>query len=160
LLGRHIETGEIVHKSNDWFMDEIRACIGYHGLSGVKSNLERRRAIAALYGELLANQPGIRVVQPAENSKSSYYQFAVHLDHVIDRAELIKRLKSKHGVSAKRIYLPTHKEIIFDYLDQSGLEKTEKALDHSLCLPMHLALSDDDVRTAALALIEEVRNLR
>jgi dTDP-4-amino-4,6-dideoxygalactose transaminase len=32
LLGRHIETGEIVHKSNDWFMDEIRACIGYRGV--------------------------------------------------------------------------------------------------------------------------------
>ena len=99
-------------------------------------------------------------MQPSENSKSAYYQFAVHLDPAIDRAELIKQLKSKHGVSAKRIYLPTHKEMIFDYLDQPGLEKTEQALDHSLCLPMHLALTDDDVQTVAEALIEEVRNLR
>jgi perosamine synthetase len=160
LLGRHIETGEVVHKSNDWFMDEIRACIGYHGLTDIENNLARRREIAAHYTELLANQPGIRVVQPPENGKSSYYQFAVHLDHEIDRTELISRLKSKHGVSAKRIYIPTHKEMIFNYLDQDGLEQTEKALDHSLCLPMHLALSDDDVRTAANGLIEEVRNLK
>ena len=36
-------------EGNDWFMDEIRACVGFHQMNDLKKILNRRRKIAKIY---------------------------------------------------------------------------------------------------------------
>jgi perosamine synthetase len=158
LLGRDIETGDIVRVGNDWFMDEIRACVAYYQFQELGQFLERRRVIAERYRQGFANQPGLRLLPLEDGNLPAYYQFVVHLDPSIDRDGVGNALKEKHGIGAKRIYIPLHQEEIFKQYDDGTLKRSEEALNHSLCLPMHFQLTDDDVDQVIAATIGEVRD--
>ncbi|HUT49664.1 MAG TPA: DegT/DnrJ/EryC1/StrS family aminotransferase [Alphaproteobacteria bacterium] len=156
-FGKQEDTGEIVHYGNDWFLDEIRACIGYHHSGELTTQVARRREIASIYQSCLANQPGIRVLDIPNGNAPAWYQFPVFLDPTIDRKSLMSTMKQVHGVEVKGIYKPTHQEQIFRALDDGTLKSTEKVLHGSLCLPMHVQLSDAEVTRIAGALVVEIR---
>jgi len=157
IFGKEEGTGEIVHYGNDWFLDEVRACIASHQTSDLDSQLRRRRDIATIYRAALANQPGFRLLDVPEDCRPAWYQFALFLDSEVDREALAERLKTGHGIEAKGIYKPAHQEHIFRKFDDGSLTATEDALHRSLCLPMHAGLTDEGVEAIAAALITEVR---
>jgi perosamine synthetase len=159
LLGRCTNgSGEICLEGNDWFMDEIRACIGYYQLQEINSNLERRRMIAKKYNNLFFNHPKIRIFNQGDNNEPAYYQYVIIIDPSINRDSLIKKLKSKYGISSKRIYLATHQEPIFQDLefDVATLQQTEETLDSSLCLPIFCTMTDTEVNNVAKSLLSEI----
>ncbi len=160
VFGKQEGTGEIVHYGNDWFLDEIRACIGYHHTSQLNIQIAYRRALAARYCERLANQPGIRMLDVPPSSAPAWYQFPIFLDPGIDRSALMEALKATHGIEAKGIYKPTHQEQIFRCFDDGSLKTTEDVLHRSLCLPMHPAVSDADADRIAEAVVLEIRKQR
>ena len=157
IFGKEAETGEIIHLGNDWFLDEIRACIAFHHAGELQTQVARRQAIAARYQHGLTNQPGLRLLDVPEGSEPAWYQFPIFLDDGIDREVLSKCLKAKHNFEAKGIYKPTHQEKVFQYLDDGTLKKTERMLARSLCLPMHVGLSDADADAIASATAAEIR---
>ena len=158
LFGKEEGTGEIVHYGNDWFLDEIRACVGYHHTTELEMQVARRREIATLYDTNLANQPGLRLVNISSASAPAWYQFPVFLDRAVDRDALAVALKTVHGIDAKGIYKPVHEEQVFRQYDDGTLKMTEDILCRSLCLPMHTAMSDADALRVADALVNEIRN--
>jgi dTDP-4-amino-4,6-dideoxygalactose transaminase len=156
-FGRNLDAGEVVREGNDWVMDEFRACVAVAQFGEFDAMLARRRAIAGLYQRALANQPGLRLPFVPDNVEHAYYQFPVFLN---DRAAAVragKALAEKHGIQAKRIYLPVHEEKMFAQYDDGSFRGAEDMLHRSLCLPMHAALSDDDIERASAALVAEVR---
>jgi dTDP-4-amino-4,6-dideoxygalactose transaminase len=157
LFGRSVNGGAVVREGNDWFLDEFRACVAGAQLGEFEAMLARRRALAARYALALANQPGISLLDVPANAQHAYYQFPVFLDLRLDAAAIGQALKDKHGVEAKRIYLPVHQEAIFREYDDGTLKQAEAMLLRSLCLPMHPGLSEDEVERAAAALVAEVR---
>lgn len=156
LFGRSVETGEVVREGNDWFLDEFRACIAGAQLADLDTMLSRRRAIGRRYHDVLANQPGISLID-APIETNAFYQFPVFLDKRVNAAELGKALGQKHGIQAKRIYLPVHEEKIFHEYDDPSLKVTEDVLHRSLCLPMHPELTDSEIERIGAALVGEVR---
>jgi perosamine synthetase len=157
IFGKEAASGEIVHLGNDWFLDEIRACVAFHHTGELNAQVVRRQAIAGRYQERLANQPGLRLLDVPSGSAPAWYQFPIFLDETLDRDALIKILKSDYDIETKGIYKPTHQEKIFKYLDDGTLKKAEHALNRSLCLPMHAGLSDGDVDAVADATAREIR---
>lgn len=157
MFGKDETTGEIVSYGNDWFLDEIRACIAYHHAGELEAQVARRRELAAEYHENLANQPGLRLLDVSEGNAPAWYQYPIFLDPAIDRQALVDTLKKKHGIEAKGIYKPAHQEQIFRRLDDGSLRTTEAVLNHSLCLPMHAGLDDAAVPRIAAATVEEIR---
>lgn len=157
VFGKEAESGEIIHLGNDWFLDEIRACVAFHHTGELEAQVARRRAIAARYQAGLANQPGLRLLDVPKGSEPAWYQFPIFLDESIDRDALIDCLKSKHGFETKGIYKPTHQEKVFRNFDDGTLENTERTLAHSLCLPMFSGLSDDDADFIARMTTAEIR---
>lgn len=157
LFGKDEQTGDIVRPGNDWFLDEIRACVGAHHVEDLDDQLARRRAIAERYTRLLANQPGVRTLPLAPASRPAWYHYTVFVDDRIDYAALAGRLKADHGIATKRIYKPTHHETLFRYLDTGTLRATEHTMDRSLCLPLFVDLTDDEVDYVAAAVIAEMR---
>ncbi len=157
LFGKQAETGEIIHLGNDWFMDEIRACVGYHQARELGQQLERRRGIARRYHQRLANQPGLRLLQIPDDNLPAWYQYAVFLDRRLDRGALVDALRENHKIQTKAIYRPTHEEQVFRQLDDGTLGKAADTLHQSLCLPMFFELTDEQSDIVASALIEEVR---
>jgi perosamine synthetase len=157
VFGKDEGTGEVVHYGNDWFLDEIRACVGTHHMSVLTEQLAHRRSLADGYGAGLANQLGIRLLDVPVGCAPSWYQYPVFLAEGIDRAALMAALKEKHGIEAKGIYKPTHEEQLFRGLDDGTLKNTEDVLHRSLCVPMHAELAPADVDGICRALVSELR---
>jgi perosamine synthetase len=157
VFGKEAATGDIVHLGNDWFLDEIRACVACHHTGELSTQVAHRQAIAGRYQESLANQPGLRLLDVPVGSAPAWYQFPVFLDDKLDRDALIKIMKKNHNIEVKGIYKPTHHEKVFKYLDDGTLKSAERILGRSLCLPMHAGLSDDDVDHVATATAREIR---
>ncbi len=154
------ETQAIDGLGNDWFLDEIRACVAQHQLALLDEQLARRRAVAAAYDAALAGTPGLRLLHLPQGNLSSYYQYPVFLDQGIDHAALTKALAANHGVQAKKIYVPTHEENCFRHLDDGSLGRTAATLHASLCLPVYVTMSDEEIRTVTDGLKAELAVLR
>lgn len=156
LFGRENNAGPVVKEGNDWFMDEIRACIGYFSLQELDRALARRRDIARMYDEKLAGLPGLRFLRLPEGNLPSWYHYTVFLDDSIDYPRLAKSLKEKHGIPTKIIYVPLHTEPLFRDLDDGTLRQTEAALDRSFCLPLFVDMTDAQVDEVAHAVAQEL----
>jgi perosamine synthetase len=127
LFGKDLGTNEVVDLGNDWFLDEIRACIGYHQLSELSENISRRREIAQKYAGLLKTKMGMNLLNVPKENNPSYYQFPIFLDRAIDTQGLIEKLKNEYGIESKVIYLPCHKEKVFRKYDDGTLSRTEES---------------------------------
>lgn len=156
-FGMDLETGEIKYVASDWFMDEIRACIGYHSYEQLAAQHRRRQEIAARYYDVFRNQPGLTLLDVPEGNIPAWYQFPVFVDSNVDRDALSKALKAKHGIASKRIWSPTHLEAPLRQFDLGDLLMTEATFGRSLCIPMYPGLSDEQVDAVAAAVIEEIR---
>ena len=53
IFGRNINKPGVSLEGNDWFLDKIRACIGYHQLLDFKNNFKRRKKYQYFIIELL-----------------------------------------------------------------------------------------------------------
>lgn len=139
------EDGEITHLGNDWFLDEVRAAVGFHHAAELESQLERRREIAARYNAQLNSTKGISLPQIPDTLMPAWYNYFILLDHAASRPKLTKILAETDGISTKQIYKPVHQEKVFRHLDDGTLLKTEDVLNRALCLPMFVGLSNDDI---------------
>lgn len=140
---------------NDWFLDEIRCCVARHQLAELPTQLVRRREIAALYTRELAGTPGITLLDLPAGNLPSYYQYPVFLDPGRDHAALLAAMKARE-IEAKKIYPPTHQENVFRHLDDGSLGRTEAALNTSVCLPLFVEMTDEQVLAVAGALKAEL----
>ncbi len=156
IFGKKEGTNDIVHYGNDWFLDEIRACVGYHHTEDLDEQVARRREIANRYCAMFANQPGIQLLNLPDGSEPAWYQFPIFLDAAIDRELVIEKLRDTHNIEAKGIYRPIAHEEIFSDLNDGSLQSAEQTLLRSLCIPMHAGLSDSDIERVAAAVISEI----
>ena len=116
-----------------------------------EDNAERRR-LCALYSELLDGQAGIDVVPMAPDCEPSRHLFQVR---VADRDDVLASLNDRGiypGVhyrdnSEYRVYAP--------YVGETP--RARAASDSLISLPLHLGLTDDDVRRVCATLIDIVQ---
>jgi dTDP-4-amino-4,6-dideoxygalactose transaminase len=136
-------------------IDDVRAAIGLVQLDKLKEILARRKAVAARYGELLANVEGLEL--PCEDDadhERSWFVYVVALPDGTDREGVISALE-EHGVQTAR-YLPCiHLQ---PYMrERFGFEEglcpvAEAASRRTLALPFHTQLGEDDQVYVAAAL--------
>lgn len=155
LFGKESESGEIVHLGNDWFLDEIRACVAAHQVAGLADQLARRRAAATYYWRRFANRPGLRVLSPADAHAPAWYQYPVFLDAAFDHDRIVAALKAEN-IAAKRIYKPVHREAVFRGFDTGTLGAAETMLERSLCLPMFGDITEQETAAVADALLRAI----
>ena len=160
LFGKDPQTKLIHHLGNDWFLNEINACVGYHHLLELNDSITKRIDIAEKYRNALSRLSGISMLNIPEGNQPSYYQFPVFLDAMIDRQKLIDSLKQKYQINTRGIYKPCHEERVFLQYNDETLNKTEHTLNRSLCLPMFVQVTDDEIRYVADSFIEELKRIR
>lgn len=163
LFGRCENDGsKVCLEGNDWFMDEIRACIGLDQLNNLNDNLENRRKVANLYNKKLDLHPAISTFKTSKTNQPSYYLYFVTLDKSIDRSKVISMMINMFNVSTKRIYKPTHMEEIFcniSCVDKNTLKVTEDILSRTLCLPMFHQITTKQVCYISDSLIKCIDKL-
>ena len=132
-------------------MDEMRAAYGLLNLKQVDAAIEVRRQVAVKYREALSNVDGITFFDDMPGVKHNYSYFPIFVDaekYGMTRDELYFKMKEQN-VLGRRYFYP----LISTFSTYRGLESAKpenlpnahKMADSVICLPMHHALSEEDV---------------
>lgn len=133
-------------------MDEVRAAYGLLNLKQVDAAIEARQKVANAYREALRNVKGIRFFDDMPGVKHNYSYFPIFINEAeygTSRDALYKKLKSQ-GILGRRYFYPListfepYRE--YPTAAAENLPIATRVADQVLCLPMHHALSDDDVK--------------
>ena len=151
-------------------MDEMRAAYGLLNLRQVDAAIEARKQVAKQYVDALQDVHGIKIFQSMVDSFASnlspltsnlnYSYFPIFVDeeqYGISRDALYEKMKA-NNVLGRRYFYP----LITDFdpykdipsANPANLPVANKIANQVICLPMHHALSDEDVKRV----IDCVRN--
>lgn len=133
-------------------MDEIRSAYGLLNLRQVDAAIEARHQVAIKYREALRGVEGITLFDDMPGVKHNYSYFPIFVDaekYGMTRDELYFKMKEQN-VLGRRYFYP----LISEFSTYRGLESARpdnlpnahKIANTVICLPMHHALSDEDVR--------------
>lgn len=127
-------------------MHEFSAALGILQLQQIEKNIEKRKAVDAMYREGLKKIPGIRchTLPAPQKSNYSYFPIFVEDNYPFTRDELYKQLKA-NGVNVRRYFYP----LITKYeVYKNNFSKTKFAMEASkrvLCLPLFDAITDTEI---------------
>ncbi len=119
-------------------MNDIEAAIGLAQLELLDGENARRREIARLYRDNLADVPGVMLPPVSDDRESSYHLFPIRVDR---RNELVDRLRKK-GIATGVHYRRNDEYRMYQRTELPG---AEHFTNHVMSLPMHLYLEDQDV---------------
>lgn len=143
-------------------MDELRAAYGLLNLQHVDSAIAVRKRVAEQYVEALKDVKGITLYQPIVDSfnfkhstlniQLNYSYFPIFVDeerYGISRNALYEKMKA-NNVLGRRYFYP----LITDFdpyknipsANPANLPVANKIAKQVICLPMHHALSEEDVK--------------
>lgn len=142
-------------------MDEMRAAYGLLNLRQVDAAIEARKKVAKQYVDALQDVKGIKIFQPmidsfsplsGESEGANYSYFPIFVDesqYGISRDALYEKMKA-NNVLGRRYFYP----LITDFepykdipsANPANLPVANKIANQVICLPMHHALSEEDVK--------------
>lgn len=132
-------------------MDEVRSAYGLLNLKQVDAAIEARHNVAVKYREALRNVEGITFFDDMPGVKHNYSYFPIFVDakkYGMTRDELYFKMKEQN-VLGRRYFYP----LISEFSTYRGLESAKpenlpeahKVADSVICLPMHHALTSNDI---------------
>lgn len=133
-------------------MDELRSAYGLLNLKQVDSAIESRHQVAIKYRETLRSVDGITFWDDMPGVRHNYSYFPIFIDAEkfgMTRDELFFKMREQN-VWSRRYFYP----LISNFPTYSGLPSANKdnlplgnkMADEVLCLPMHHALSEEDIQ--------------
>ena len=146
-------------------MDEVRAAYGLLNLRQVDAAIEARKRVAERYVSALQDIPGIKMLPSIVNSFSplalgegtgerprlnySYFPIFVNeAEYGMSRDALYEKLKV-NNIYGRRYFYPLISTFqpycTYPSAAAANLPVATRLADQVLCLPMHHALSDDDI---------------
>ena len=132
-------------------MDEVRAAYGLLNLKHVDAAIKARHQVADAYRAALKNVKGIRFFDDMAGVRHNYSYFPIFVDaeqYGMTRDELYEKMKAVN-VYGRRYFYPliTAFDPYKDYpsADPENLPVATKIASQVICLPMHHALSAEDV---------------
>lgn len=141
-------------------MDEVRAAYGLLNLKQVDAAIEARQKVANQYREAFREVKGIRFFDDMLGVRHNYSYFPIFIDEAeygMSRDALYEKLKA-NNIFGRRYFYPliTAFDPYKDYpsAQPENLPVATTVANQVLCLPMHHALSDEDVKR----IIEIIKN--
>lgn len=142
---------EVVGPGINSKMDELRSAYGLLNLKQVDQAIELRHRVAIRYREALRGVEGISFFDDMPGVRHNYSYFPIFVDaekYGMTRDELYFKMREK-DVFGRRYFYP----LISDFSTYSGLESARpenlpnarKMAEEVICLPMHHALSEEDL---------------
>ena len=142
---------EVVGPGINSKMDEVRAAYGLLNLKQVDTAIEKRQQVAVQYRKALRNVKGIRFFDDMPGVRHNYSYFPIFVnaeEYGMTRDELYFKMKEKN-VLGRRYFYP----LISTFSTYRGLPSAApenlpvatKVANEVICLPMHHALTTDDV---------------
>jgi dTDP-4-amino-4,6-dideoxygalactose transaminase len=133
-------------------MDEIRSAYGLLNLKQVDAAIDSRHQVAIKYREALRSVDGITFWDDMPGVRQNYSYFPIFIDAEkfgMTRDELFFKMREQN-IWSRRYFYP----LISNFSTYRGLPSAHKEnlpsgnkiADEVLCLPMHHALSEEDIQ--------------
>ena len=142
---------EVVGPGINSKMDEMRSAYGLLNLKQVDAAIEARHQVAIKYREALRDVEGIEFWNDLPGVKHNYSYFPIFVDakkYGMTRDELYFQMRD-NGVLGRRYFYPLISEFStyrgLDSARPDNLPVATKMANEVICLPMHHALSDEDL---------------
>ena len=141
-------------------MDEVRAAYGLLNLKQVDAAIEARKKVADAYRAALKDVKGIRFFDDMAGVRHNYSYFPIFVDaeqYGISRDDLYEKMK-ENNVYGRRYFYPlitdfeTYKDIPSAH--PKNLPVANKIANQVICLPMHYALSEEDVKRVINVIVD------
>ena len=134
-------------------LTNIQAALGVAQLELMTEIIERKRAIALTYNELLKNIPGLELPEEEPWARSVYWVYGIVLDPATGTTarQLAERLAS-HGIETRPFFLGMHEQPVFRKRGLFYGEKypvAEQLSRQGLYLPSGLTMTDAEIVTVA-----------
>ncbi len=124
-------------------MNNITAAMAIEQFKKLPKFMERRETVHNMYNEGLMDLGWLDLPLPIEEgSRSSFYFYHIQLKN--DKRDELARFLRNNGIYTTYRYFPLHR--VPHYGISGNFPNADYATDHTLCLPMHQALSDDEVQ--------------
>ena len=142
---------EVVIPGTNGKLDEVRAAYGLLNLKQVDAAIEARCQATTNYREALRYVSGITFMDDISGVKHNYSYFPIFVDeerYGMSRDELYFKMK-EYNVLGRRYFYPlistfsTYREL--KSARKENLPVATKMAEQVICLPMHHALSEDDM---------------
>ena len=142
---------EVVGPGINSKMDEVRSAYGLLNLKQVDAAIAARQKVAVAYRKALRNVDGISFWDDMPGVRHNYSYFPIFVDaekYGMTRDELYMKMKDQ-GVWGRRYFYP----LISEFSTYRGLESSRSEnlpnahmmADTVICLPMHHALSEEEI---------------
>jgi len=142
---------EVVAPGINSKMDEVRSAYGLLNLKLVDTAIENRHQVAVKYRQALRNVPGVRFFDDMPDVRHNYSYFPIFINaekYGMTRDQLYFKMREAN-VLGRRYFYP----LISTFSTYRGLPSAApenlpvatKIANEVICLPMHHALSDEDI---------------
>jgi dTDP-4-amino-4,6-dideoxygalactose transaminase len=132
-------------------MNEVSAAMGLTGLESLDEFISVNQQHYKYYQHLLADLPGVKMIQYDESEKNNYQYIVVEIDEAITHVsrDLINEILHAENILSRRYFFPGCHQMepyISDFPDAGLLlPETEKLTLKVLQLPTGTAVSEDDI---------------
>jgi perosamine synthetase len=129
-------------------MDELSAALGYSQMERIEEILDKRKKVAGMYGEKLAEVEEVQVPYIAPYvSKMSWFVYVVKLEGKINRDKVIKYL-NEEGVQCKPYFTPIHLQPFYRKMfghKEGDFPVTEDVTGRTIALPFFNNLKEEQI---------------
>jgi perosamine synthetase len=119
---------------------DLQAVVGLEQMKKLPARIDRKRAMFALYRELLADVEQIKVPEMVVNFRVPWYMDI----WARDRDGLYLHLKA-NGIESRPFYPPIHRTGAYAHLGDKVFPAAETLAQYGLWLPSSVTLSDDNI---------------
>ncbi len=149
------------HIGYNYRMSNICAGIGRGQMEVLDHHIARRRAIHALYTELLAECDGISVKQnPSTDFDSNFWLTCIEVDPAKcngKTADHIRLHLESHNIESRLLWRPMHMQPVFADCPYYGDGTSERIFERGLCLPSGSSLTDEQITFVADSIKKFIR---
>ena len=151
---------EVVAPGINSKVDEVRSAYGLLNLKQVDGAIAKRQEVARRYREALCKVPGIRFFDDMPGVRHNYSYFPIFInaaEYGKTRDELYFQMK-EHNVLGRRYFYPlistfsTYRSL--PSATAENLPVATRIANEVICLPMHHALSDEDIERILRTIIK------
>jgi dTDP-4-amino-4,6-dideoxygalactose transaminase len=132
-LGRHM------------LLPEVSAIIGLHQLARLEDFLVNRNMVAQAYDAAFDCMADVSHVTCLKNARCSYYKYPLTLTGKIDKGHFVRSLNRLGVETGTVFYPPCHLQPVYQKMFVASFPCAEDVLQRTITLPMHAALSSEDV---------------
>ena len=140
ILGERVYDAKVV--GYKYHLNDYAAALGLANLHDLPANQRRVREIAERYRRELATVSGLKLLEYKSDRESAYWLFTVRVER---REDFIRALKSR-AVPSSVVHMRIDHNSVFGGCTPD-LPNQESFNEEQVSLPLHSALSDEDVES-------------